>query len=234
MYRVCRLTGAAGADASALYRDPELLGHVYCGPYPTADPGLTWVVTDDEGVAGYVVGTADTAGFAAWQESSWWPALRERYPLPDGTGPGPGAGPDSAAPGRRPGERGGEPGPRTGTGPGVPSSVEAAPFPPAVVDRPRTRDHELVRLLHAPPSADPAVVDRYPAHLHIDLLPRTQGRGLGRALIGRLTDALRERGVPGLHLGVDPANTGARAFYARLGLTPAPTPDGSLVLALAL
>ena len=87
MYRVCLLTGDAGVDASALYRDPDLIGHVYCGPYPAADPSLSLVVADDEGVAGYLVGTADSAAFAAWQDEHWWPALRLRHPLgpDDGT-----------------------------------------------------------------------------------------------------------------------------------------------------
>nr|WP_314845976.1 GNAT family N-acetyltransferase [uncultured Microbacterium sp.] len=62
--------------------------------------------------------------------------------------------------------------------------------------------------------------DEHPAHLHIDLLPETQGQGLGRALIETLFDELRRRGVPGLHLGLDPKNTGAAAFYERLGMIP--------------
>nr|WP_155842956.1 GNAT family N-acetyltransferase [Agromyces luteolus] len=60
-------------------------------------------------------------------------------------------------------------------------------------------------------------LDDYPAHLHIDLLPELQGRGLGRRLIDTLRAALAERGVAALHLGIDPANVGARAFYERLG-----------------
>ena len=60
-------------------------------------------------------------------------------------------------------------------------------------------------------------VDDYPAHLHIDLLPHVQGRGLGRELIAALSDALRIRGVAGLHLTMDPNNRAARAFYDRLG-----------------
>jgi len=63
-------------------------------------------------------------------------------------------------------------------------------------------------------------VDEYPAHLHIDLLPRLQGQGIGRSLIATLVEALQERGVPGLHLTMDAANTGAAAFYERLGFTP--------------
>jgi ribosomal protein S18 acetylase RimI-like enzyme len=70
--------------------------------------------------------------------------------------------------------------------------------------------------------------DRYPAHLHIDLLPELQGRGFGRRLIRELLAALRERGVPGVYLRVSPANTGALAFYRRLGFRELPSsrPDG--------
>ena len=62
-----------------------------------------------------------------------------------------------------------------------------------------------------------AELAEYPAHLHIDLLPELQGKGFGRRLIDVLRDALAERGVPGVHLSMDPDNTNARAFYDRLG-----------------
>ena len=67
---------------------------------------------------------------------------------------------------------------------------------------------------------------QYPAHLHIDLLPETQGRGLGRRLIETLFAELRRRGVKGLHLGMNPENTGAAAFYERLGMQRLPSDDG--------
>lgn len=66
-------------------------------------------------------------------------------------------------------------------------------------------------------------LDAYPAHLHIDLLPEYQGRGLGRRLIDALRAALAERGVPAVHLGLDPANTRALAFYRRLGFHELPS-----------
>src|SRR4029453_13448152 len=44
-----------------------------------------------------------------------------------------------------------------------------------------------------------AEVDDYPAHLHIDLLPELQGKGMGRRLIDTLRAALAERGVPAVH-----------------------------------
>ena len=78
-------------------------------------------------------------------------------------------------------------------------------------------DADLLRLIHRGyGEAHPDLRD-YPAHLHIDLLPITQGQGLGRKLIERFLAALRERGVPAVHLGVSEANTGAIAFYEKLG-----------------
>ena len=40
LYRVCLLTGDSGQDASQLYRDPELLGHIYVAPYAVFEPDL--------------------------------------------------------------------------------------------------------------------------------------------------------------------------------------------------
>ncbi|MBU4215694.1 MAG: GNAT family N-acetyltransferase [Actinobacteria bacterium] len=178
IYRICLLTADAGGDASGRHDDPDLLGHVWAGAYPMADPGLCWVVTDDRGVAGYLLATADTAGFEGWCERHWWPALRERYPLGLGSG-------------------------RTAA------------------------DTELVERLHDPHLTD--VPAGHPAHLHIDLLPRLQGHGMGRALIETLLAELGRRGVPGVHLGVHPANVRAKAFYAHLGFVPSAADPGILI-----
>jgi ribosomal protein S18 acetylase RimI-like enzyme len=77
----------------------------------------------------------------------------------------------------------------------------------------------------------PEELAQYPAHLHIDLLPQGQRRGLGRRLLDTLRAALAERGVPGVHLGMDPANTGARAFYDAYGFRELPShrPDTPLL-----
>lgn len=74
----------------------------------------------------------------------------------------------------------------------------------------------------------------FPAHLHIDLLPRAQGKGAGRRLIETLFAALRERGVPGLHLVASAGNTGAMAFYTRIGLAPLPSPAGARAYGVTL
>ena len=62
----------------------------------------------------------------------------------------------------------------------------------------------------------------YPAHLHIDLLPGWQGKGLGRGLMEAFLTGLRRVGVRKVHLGMAPANVKARAFYDRLGFTEIP------------
>lgn len=76
--------------------------------------------------------------------------------------------------------------------------------------------------------------DEYPAHLHIDLLPQTQGGGWGRRLIATQLDALRARGVPGVHLVAAAENTGAAAFYTRLGFTPLPSDPGAAAFGMRL
>lgn len=84
LYRVCRLTGAAGADASELHRDPDLLGHVWVGAYAVAPDAVALVVQDEGGIAGYCVGVPDTGAFESWLDRQWLPPLRQRYPR-DGT-----------------------------------------------------------------------------------------------------------------------------------------------------
>ena len=68
-----------------------------------------------------------------------------------------------------------------------------------------------------PPEPSPVDPALYPAHAHIDLLPRAQGRGLGRALMERELAALTEAGCAGVFLGVSPRNDRALAFYRHIG-----------------
>ena len=91
---------------------------------------------------------------------------------------------------------------------------------------PSTRDEQIMQLIHHPPRAADEMVAVYPAHLHLDLLPELQGRGVGRGMMDRVLEDLATRAVPGVHLGADPRNTRAIGFYAHLGfLTLAEEPD---------
>lgn len=168
-YRVCIGTARQGEDATELHGDPDLLGHVYVGPYLARGQGTQLVVVDDGGVCGYLLSTDDTDAHHDWAEVHWWPPLRARYADLD------------ADPGADP------------------------------------RDAWLTRQLHRPPRPPAELTAAYPAHLHIDLLARARGVGLGRVLIDRLLADLRGRGVPAVHLVADPANHNAVAFYEHLG-----------------
>ncbi len=115
---------------------------------------------------------------------------------------------------------------------GVPDSVRFAaesetkwfsllrPLYPLLPEGDKSPDAAARRLIHAGYDLpEDAWLAQYPAHLHIDLLPQAQGRGLGRALMEALWNALRAAGVPGVHLGVGAGNPNAYAFYTHLGFT---------------
>ena len=74
LYRICLATGAGGDDASALYQDPTLVGHVYAAPYVILSPRSVFVVEDAEGVGGYIVGAPDTRDFETRSKPSGGPA----------------------------------------------------------------------------------------------------------------------------------------------------------------
>jgi ribosomal protein S18 acetylase RimI-like enzyme len=103
----------------------------------------------------------------------------------------------------------------------LPPLARRYPRPP---DPPATPLDWLAGMLHDPERMLVAEVADHPAHLHIDLLPRYQGAGHGRALMTTFLRALGERGVPRVHLQMDPLNVKARAFYDRMGFHEIPVP----------
>jgi ribosomal protein S18 acetylase RimI-like enzyme len=185
LYAACLKTGEAGADATHLYRDPKLVGHIYAGPYGVLSPQTAFVVEDDQGVGGYIVGVADTRAFEEQLEAEWWPGLRPHYADPAGTG--------------------------------------AETW---------TLDQQRAYLIHHPFPAPRRVVSPFPAHLHINLLPRLQGQDLGRRLLDFWLGMIAERGAGGVHLGVSHANARAIRFYLAYGLDrlDLPIPGGGTAL----
>jgi ribosomal protein S18 acetylase RimI-like enzyme len=182
LYRVCLQTGRNGGDATPLYRDHRLIGHVHAAPYAVHEPALAFVAEDSEGVGGYIVGTIDSLAFEARLEREWWPRLREQYPPP-----------------------------------------------PADLPEDRwTTDQAKAYRIHHPWRTPPEVARDYPAHLHINLVPRMQSGGHGRALIAAFTGELRRRGARGVHLGVRPANVRAIGFYRHVGFRELPADDSVL------
>lgn len=202
---VCLRTADAGADATGIFVDDDLWGEVFVLPYVARHPDLAFVVeTDDGRVAGYIVGTDDTRAFEDWFATEWWPRFAERWPAPDAARPDVADAPDAAA-------------------------LDAS-----ALDERRTRQNGTLSYAYGRRAGAEPFGDTYPAHLHIDLLPELQGQGFGRRLIDTLVAALRERGVSGLHLAADVRNTGAIAFYPRLGFTRIPSHDDVVAFAREL
>lgn len=172
LYDIALKTGEAGADATALYADPLLVGHIYAAPYGVLAPNAAFVAEDGDGVAGYIVGAVDTRAFEAQTEQDWWPALRPNYVDPVGVSP------DAWTPDQ-------------------------------------TRAYQI----HHPHPAPRRVVASYPSHLHINLLPRLQGQGVGKQLMDTWLDAVTAQGSPGAHLGVASTNARGLRFYRAYGWT---------------
>ncbi len=71
------------------------------------------------------------------------------------------------------------------------------------------------------PERNPAdLVEQYPAHIHMNLLPRLRGQGVGRALVQRWVAEARAARVRGIHLGASASNAGGIAFWQKVGFAP--------------
>ena len=83
-------------------------------------------------------------------------------------------------------------------------------------DSDNSHDARMIRLIHEGYTFKDELKE-YPAHLHIDLLPSTQGKGIGKKIMFTFIDKLKELNVPALHLEVGKKNQGAIKFYEKLG-----------------
>jgi len=173
VYRICLQTADNGQDATSLFRDPQLPGHVYVGPYVAFQPSCAFVAEDAVGVGGYVVAALDSQAFEQRLELDWWPVLRASYPE----------------------------------------------LTPDLSEDLSTPEQYAIHDIHHPWTTGDELATRFPSHLHIDLLPRLQGRGIGRRLIATVISSLRDQGSHGLHLVVGHANGRAVGFYRHVGFT---------------
>ena len=181
LYAISLATGHEGGNASHLYSDPKLIGHIYSAPYALLEPRLALVVEDDEGVAGFAVGTPDTGKWQETLEAEWWPKLRRQYADPTAT----------------------------------PVTEWSA-------------DQRRAYAIHHPQHAPRQVVGLYPAHLHLNLLERIQGRGAGTTLFSEWTALASQQGVGAAHVGVNSANARAVRFWSGQGFDRLKVDDASM------
>jgi len=83
LYKICLQTGFSGKDASPLFKDPNLLGHVFAAPYAFYERDLLFIATRKEKPCGYILGAKESAHFFSRLNKDWYPPLRKQYPLPD-------------------------------------------------------------------------------------------------------------------------------------------------------
>ena len=63
----------------------------------------------------------------------------------------------------------------------------------------------------------PDWLPRYPAHFHIELIERAQGKGYGTVWMQELFRLLQQQDSLGVHLGMHPDNQQAFSFFKKMG-----------------
>lgn len=104
------------------------------------------------------------------------------------------------------------------------------PAPPE--GEPWNADQRVANHIHHPARSSAELAEDYPSHLHVNLLPRLQGKGLGGTLVEHELAALRAGGSRGVHLHVRRHNERALGFYRHLGFTELPSPGEKLVFGM--
>ena len=96
------------------------------------------------------------------------------------------------------------------------------------------REKSLFGYIQNPPLRPEEIVKDYPSHLHIDLLEKAQGRGIGKAMMQQIFQTLSEQGSKGVHLGMGAQNARAFTFYTKLGFTLLDKNDDEWTMGLKL
>ena len=81
----------------------------------------------------------------------------------------------------------------------------------------RSTDQFMSWWIYHPHRAPDEIVEPYPSHLHINLLPHLRRQGIGQRLMMRWLAAVRDMGSRGAHLAVGAANQRAIRFYRACG-----------------
>ena len=165
LYRVAIKTGNSGSDATGMFRNDDMIGEVFVGPYVTLSTETCFALSEDGRAIGYGLCVLDTETFQRNCREKWWPVLQEKYR-----------------------------------------------------DLASVQDQEwLVKEIFQPTPSPESVLEKFPSHGHIDLLPHVQGQGWGRKMMEAMEIRLSELGSPGFHLRVSAYNDRGLKFYSAIG-----------------
>jgi len=86
-------------------------------------------------------------------------------------------------------------------------------------------DQRRISMIHHPERVPAQIARDFPAHLHLNIVPRLQKRGTGTALFHRWLQLATVRGASAMHVGVNGGNTGAIRFWGKMGFRPITPPE---------
>ncbi len=82
LYQICLQTGNNGKDATKLYKNKKLIGHIYSAPYAIFEPELCFILSMNSNPCGYILGTKNTIRFQKWLKNKWYFKLQKSYSMP--------------------------------------------------------------------------------------------------------------------------------------------------------
>ena len=97
--------------------------------------------------------------------------------------------------------------------------------PSATPAESRTPDQRRAYMIHHPERPPQKLIEAYPAHIHMNLLPRLQGQGIGPRLLEAWIDKARAAGGTAAHIGTNRANERASGFWKSQGFQELGLPE---------
>jgi GNAT superfamily N-acetyltransferase len=101
------------------------------------------------------------------------------------------------------------------------------PDPGVIPSTEWSADQRRAHSIHHPERPPQRVVESYPAHVHLNLSARMQGRGAGALLLSEWMACASQQGGKATHVGVNRANARAVRFWSKQGFAQLQLQDGS-------
>ncbi len=79
LYFVALKTGNSGSDATSQFRNDQMLGEVFVGPYVTHASETSNLLSESGKTVGYVLCVLDTDHIQNLCKKHWWPQLQIKY-----------------------------------------------------------------------------------------------------------------------------------------------------------
>lgn len=92
-----------------------------------------------------------------------------------------------------------------------------------------TQDERRCQMIHVPEETPETVTSQFPAHLHMNLLPIIQGKGIGGLLLEKWMQRAMQLDVTAMHVGANAGNERAVMFWRKRGFKELPSPKSRTI-----